>query len=272
MMKETKLHEINRYTDPTFPVGIYTVTRAGIQPDGRGYKDLHWHEELQFTFVERGELKIRIDGTDYLVKEKEAVFINRNLLHITTDLTKDGKYISLNFPDKLLSFFPGSRMEQDDVFPYTRGYMLPAVVLKKECAWQNEVLDQLQDILNILTKEEKEDGFAYDVAIRLVCMWSKFIRHRKNETVKPSAGYIRRQERMQQMLTFIHENYMHEIHLKDMCSKLCSCNSVNVCVWFKVGMASDYWIKWLEELYITDRCTSTESDCKYCKTCSIIND
>lgn len=215
MMKETKLHEINRYTDPTFPVGIYMVTRAGIQPDGRGYKDLHWHEELQFTFVERGELKIRIDGTDYLVKEKEAVFINRNLLHITTDLTKDGKYISLNFPDKLLSFFPGSRMEQDDVFPYTRGYMLPAVVLKKECAWQNEVLDQLQEILNILTKEEKEDGFAYDVAIRLVCMWSKFIRHRKSETVKPSAGYIRRQERMQQMLTFIHENYMHEIHLKD---------------------------------------------------------
>ena len=124
------LYEVNRYADTAFPVGAYTVTREGIMPEGRGYKDLHWHEELQFTYVVNGELRIRIDGKDYLVKEKEAVFINRNLLHITTDLTEDGKYISLNFPDKILGFFPGSRMEQDYVFPYTRGYMLPAVVLK----------------------------------------------------------------------------------------------------------------------------------------------
>ena len=129
-IEKDNLYEVNRYADTAFPVGAYTVTREGIMPEGRGYKDLHWHEELQFTYVVSGELRIRIDGKDYLVKEKEAVFINRNLLHITTDLTEDGKYISLNFPDKILGFFPGSRMEQDYVFPYTRGYMLPAVVLK----------------------------------------------------------------------------------------------------------------------------------------------
>lgn len=129
-IEKDNLYEVKRYADTAFPVGAYTVTREGIMPEGRGYKDLHWHEELQFTYVVNGELRIRIDGKDYLVKEKEAVFINRNLLHITTDLTEDGKYISLNFPDKILGFFPGSRMEQDYVFPYTRGYMLPAVVLK----------------------------------------------------------------------------------------------------------------------------------------------
>ena len=129
-IEKDNLYEVNRYADTAFPVGAYTVTREGIMPEGRGYKDLHWHEELQFTYVANGELRIRIDGKDYLVKEKEAVFINRNLLHITTDMTEAGKYISLNFPDKILGFFPGSRMEQDYVFPYTRGYMLPAVVLK----------------------------------------------------------------------------------------------------------------------------------------------
>lgn len=111
--EEKELHEVNRYTDSAFPVGTYEVTRERILPEGRGYKDLHWHEELQFTYVVKGELQIRIDGKDYIVKEGEVVFINRNLLHITTNLTEDGKYISLNFPDKLLGFFPGSRMEQD---------------------------------------------------------------------------------------------------------------------------------------------------------------
>lgn len=41
--KEKELHEVNRYTDPAFPVGIYEATREGILPEGRGYKDLHWH-------------------------------------------------------------------------------------------------------------------------------------------------------------------------------------------------------------------------------------
>lgn len=153
---DRELHEVNRYIDSAFPVGIYEVTRSGIMPEGRGYKDLHWHEELQFTYVVRGRLNIKIDGNDYIINKDEAVFINRNLLHVTTDLTEDGKYISLNFPDKLLGFFSGSRMEQDYVLPYTRGYGVPA-----------------------------------------------------------TRSYIRKQERIRQMLTYIHDHYMEEVHLKD---------------------------------------------------------
>ena len=211
-MKEKKsLHEINRYTDSAFPVGAYEVTRRGIMPEGRGYKDLHWHEELQFTYVIKGKLKIRIDGKDYALQEGEAVFINRNLLHVTTELTEDGRYISLNFPDKLLAFFPGSRMEQDYVYPYTRGYRLPAVVLKKENDWQNEILIRLKEILELL----KEDGTEYQIAVKLTSMWLFFIQHVKRDIVKPTRSYIRKQERIQRMLTYIHEHYMEEIHLKD---------------------------------------------------------
>lgn len=224
-LKKDNLYEVNRYADTAFPVGAYQVTREGIMPEGRGYKDLHWHEELQFTYVVSGELRIRIDGKDYLVKEKEAVFINRNLLHITTDLTENGKYISLNFPDKILGFFPGSRMEQDYVFPYTRGYMLPAVVLKRECRWQIEILEYLTEILSLLEykKEEKKveaqkmkyQETEYQIAVKLVSMWQIFIQNMQSEVVKPTRSYIRKQERIQCMLTYIHDNYMNEIHLKE---------------------------------------------------------
>lgn len=207
----SSLHEINRYTDPAFPIGAYEVTRQGIMPEGRGYKDLHWHEELQFTCVVGGRLKIRIDGEDYEINEGEAAFINRNLLHITTDLTEDGKYISLNFPDKLLGFFPGSRMEQDYVLPYTRGYMLPAVVLKKEEGWQEEILKELKEVLHLLKGRENE----YQIAGKLVWIWQIFIEHMKSEVVKPTRSYIRKQERIQTMLTYIHEHYMEEIRLRE---------------------------------------------------------
>ena len=44
---EKPLHEINYYTDKGFPIEMYTVTQGNIEPSGRGYMDLHWHEELQ---------------------------------------------------------------------------------------------------------------------------------------------------------------------------------------------------------------------------------
>lgn len=49
-----ELHEQNRYVDSSFPVGMYRVTKERIVPSGRGFSDLHWHEELQFTLVTHG--------------------------------------------------------------------------------------------------------------------------------------------------------------------------------------------------------------------------
>ena len=45
-------HEINQYRDILFPVELYQVSETGINPFGRGLRDFHWHDELQFTFVD----------------------------------------------------------------------------------------------------------------------------------------------------------------------------------------------------------------------------
>ena len=215
MEKERNLHEINQYMDDAFPVGIYTVTREGILPEGRGYQDLHWHEELQFTYVVSGRLQMRVDGKEYVVNENEAIFINRNLLHITTDLSEDGKYISLNFTDRILGFFSGSRMEQDMVFPYTKGYRFPAAVLKAEEMWQKEVLEILKKILEILKADEKEEDFQYHVAILITSLWYEMLHNMKDKLVVPKKSYVRKQERIQKMLGYLHENYMQDVKLDD---------------------------------------------------------
>lgn len=209
------LHEINRYADSAFPVGIYTVTREGILPDGRGYQDLHWHEELQLTRVECGNLDMRVDGIDYTLHQGEAILINRNLLHVTTNLSENGKYISLNFPDQLLGFFPGSRMEQDYVFPYTRTYLFSAVVLRPDTAWQKQILDILADILSLISKDTDAAAPEYQIASRLTVLWSVLVENIVPDNAVPSKTYLRRQERIHTMLSFIYENYARSLHLKD---------------------------------------------------------
>ena len=70
---EKPLHEINYYTDKGFPIEMYTVTQGNIEPSGRGYMDLHWHEELQFTVVISGKLKLRVDGKLYTLDEGDGI-------------------------------------------------------------------------------------------------------------------------------------------------------------------------------------------------------
>ena len=134
------LQEINRYKDSAFPVGMYVVTKDQIVPHGRGYMDLHWHEELQLTYVTSGMLELQVNGTGYRLEKGEGILINR-------------RYVSFNFPDRLLGFFPGSRMEREDVLPYTSQYAFPAMVFKPEVCWQREILESMEEMRELFLQE-----------------------------------------------------------------------------------------------------------------------
>lgn len=212
VIDQAGLREVNKYLDPAFPVGMYTVTIDGIVPEGRGHLDLHWHEDLQYTMVLSGNVTMQVNGEDYHLSEGQAIFINKNLLHETMGLSDDGKYFSINFPDKLLGYFTGSRMELDLVGPYTDNLLFPVLVLDGSEEWHGKVLDSLSEIRRQMSG--LTNAYQYKVSILLVEMWYEIITN-IGRLDKPSAAYIRKQERMQTMLSFIHENYSDDIFLKD---------------------------------------------------------
>lgn len=209
-----ELHETNQYQDAAFPVGMYLVTRNDIVPSGRGYLDLHWHEELQLTLVTEGSLRLQVNGETYTLEEGQAIFINRNILHITTELTEDGRYVSFNFPDKMLGFFAGSRMEQNDVLPFTGSYAFPAAVFRGGVKWQEEILTGLRNIREYFSGVKRKRA-EYQIAMEITQIWYRMITHMEEDLAPPSKGTVRKQERTRCMLTFIHENYMNEVYLKD---------------------------------------------------------
>lgn len=215
MKKNPELHETNRYKDSAFPVGVYIVTPLGIEPEGRGYQDLHWHEELQYTLVTDGECNVQVNGVDYRLKEGEMIFINRNLLHITTKLSAHGRYMSLNFPDKMLSFFAGSRMEQDYVTPFTGNVAFPALVYSADVPWQAEGLSCIREIFDLLVAEEKPPFLEYRVSLKCAELWIGMISNCRESIGSPSNGDVRKQHRIRDMLTYIHANYMNPITLAE---------------------------------------------------------
>lgn len=143
-MSKKALHEVNRCHDPAFPVELYQVTHAGMLPPGRGLGDFHWHEELQFTLLTAGEGVMQVNAQDYPLRAGQAIFLGSGCIHAVTRLSPSGRYVSLNFPPRMLGFFPGSRMEQQDVLPYAVGSGWQVLTLGAEVDWQREALELLQ--------------------------------------------------------------------------------------------------------------------------------
>ena len=208
------LHETNRYQDSHFPVGMYTVNRAMIIPEGRGFNDLHWHEELQFTLVTCEQVTYQVSGVEYELREGEGLFINKGLLHVTSHMTHNAAYVSFNFPDTMLSYFTGSRMELDYVFPYTANYTFPVTVFRPDGGWQHEVLEIMRELRRIFD-QGREYGWEYAVSIKISQMWYLMFKNLAGSLRKAPKSFIRKQERMQFLLSFIHQNYAAEIGMED---------------------------------------------------------
>jgi len=212
-MSEKILHEKNRYIDDSFPFGLYTVTKASVFPTGRGYLDLHWHEELQFTLVISGQVHMKIGDQTHELETGQAIFINSGMLHITTYMSDDAKYVSINFPAKLLCFFSNSLMERKYVRPFVSNFALAALHFHNDISWHEEILD----LLNKLYDEMKKShylGQEYQLSIYAVRIWQLVIGH-VELSHQPESSWIKKQKRMQDMLSYIHDHYSEEIRLED---------------------------------------------------------
>ena len=263
--RKKQFHEINRYKDNAFPVGMYMVTREGIIPEGRGFGDLHWHEELQLTCVLSGSAKIQINGREHLLHEGEAIFINKNIMHVISELSEDGKYISFNFKDRMLCFFAGSRMEQEDVLPYTSQYAFPSIVLRKDNSWGETILSYIYELYHIFLNDEpllKRRN--YRVSIILSEIWYRIINNVDENDLTVNRGAVRSQERIQKMLLFVHQNYRENIQLGDI-ANAASVSEGECCRCFKnmvrkspIQYVIDYRISKAAELLMDTELSVTE--------------
>ncbi|REK66045.1 MAG: hypothetical protein C6P35_08440 [Cohnella sp.] len=76
-MDLTHLRENRRHGTQGFPVGVYRVE----QPAGRTILDNHWHDEMEFLFVESGQAVFQIGTAEYEVHAGEAIAVPCGEIH-----------------------------------------------------------------------------------------------------------------------------------------------------------------------------------------------
>ncbi len=211
-MSASDLHEVNQYPDAAFPVALYCGSQHGVVPHGRGLMDYHWHEELQITMITSGSAVLQVGAARYALSAGEALYIGSGLVHAVTELSQDSTYASLNFPAKLLGFFPGSRMEQQDVLPFTSGVAVPVICFRPGTPWQDKLLSYLQQIIALFGSGHTADH-CYQISVHLAEIWLLI---RQNQAATARSVSPVQLSRLQTMLHYLYDHYADALTLQQL--------------------------------------------------------
>lgn len=105
--KEDFINSVNLNINTDFPYLVLDVINDKSYPRNPGFQVMHWHEDLQFIYVLNGIIEVRTLDNAIRVQAGEAIFINKNVVHMVSRLG-DCHYNSFIFPAYFLEFYPGS--------------------------------------------------------------------------------------------------------------------------------------------------------------------
>ena len=176
--------------------------------------DWHWHTELEFVFVEVGNVTFWIGEDRFDLAEGDGVFINTKVLH---RLYSPSKAIIPNF------IFMPSFIAPCDSFIYQK-YVLPIVtsslpflVFHKEICWHAKALSIIQQIISAQYSSSAKELIT---ASLLQTLWQEIFEN--TDTSNPDEHNMHAtasQVRLQLMMHFIHLNYAQNISLDDIAAQ-----------------------------------------------------
>jgi len=160
---------------------------------------VHWHDELEIIYVQKGRLFISIQEERLEGKAGELFFVNPKELHFMESDDMTVEYYTLIFPPEFISF------QSDDVIEKKK-YILPARIYDAEVEQRiNLLVRQLIEI-----NDKKEYGFELRTRILLLEVMEQILLNKS--FLKASNGNNVAFQR--EMISYIQEHYAENISLQ----------------------------------------------------------
>lgn len=169
----------------------------------------HWHEEVEFGYVLSGKLEILTTEKKYIFTKDQGYFMNTNVLS-SMRATEEGTEIHTHlFHPVFLSGHFHSIFETKYINPVIHNRNLEIVQLKGESKNQADILKMLCQAYQIQKREETE----FETRNLFSEIWMLLLKEIECQPVQ--TVNLKNQERIQTMLSFIHQNYRDKISLEE---------------------------------------------------------
>lgn len=171
----------------------------------------HWHEELEFGYIASGRIKVTTMSRTYYFHEGEGFFVNSNVLAIMEKAGETCINDNFIFHPTFLSGHFKSIFETKYIAPVLQSKKVEVVELRGETSSQKEILKRLQKLGSFHGKENME----FQTRNVLSEIWLFLLEEIKNQQFENQKTNLANQERIQNMMSFIHENYAGKISLDE---------------------------------------------------------
>lgn len=183
------------------------------RPDGRETRvPWHWHEEVEFSYVTRGSLRLTVSGRSECFREGEGFYINSNILH--TMEPEDPEQGVLWNSYMFHPVFLGSHYKS----VFDTKYMAPVLTNKNyELATFRNHNSRQKAILTLLRQAAEQQGQPYsEFRIRNLFSEVWILLMQELQELEENAKLTKpvSQERIQTMLAFIHRHYHEKLTLE----------------------------------------------------------
>ena len=210
---ESPVYSHNPYRENAFPLLVLDVNRQSCVPFNEGFRVLHWHDEIQLVYLSEGEVCAEIYGERAQVGKGDCLFLNRGVLHRITE-QKACRYHSYLIPPKMLSFFAGSMMQQNDVEPVLNNPQLTHRLFSVSERENGDFLEKMRQLDSLYFAKEKPDHPEYRLSLAIAQVWLELIRLLPQQEISGIRKAEPGHERIREMISFLHTNYANHISLE----------------------------------------------------------
>lgn len=204
--------ETIRHGSVGFPMKVYT---DDFEKYDIGYIRWHWHNEIEFAVVLQGEVEFFTGEQSICLQEGEGLFINSGIIHMAK---AKGAQNAIMFTVVVNALFISdgeqSIINKKYVVPLLKCSELSFIMLNVDNNWKSKCIELLKKIYLISHEEE----FAFELHIRnYICeIWLLLVTNTQN-TIRNEVhqGPSKNQQRIKQMIMFIHHHYHEPMTLSD---------------------------------------------------------
>ena len=184
---------------------------------------LHWHPEIEITYVQSGSMCYKVNNQTYHLREGDIIFNNSNTLHSgAMENHMDCAYIPITFDPRLIYGFFQSTICTRYVDPIIQNPSVSAIHIDQSQPWHETFRDRMLEVIDL--DKKRPDFYELDISIRMQIMWRLLAGHLPLQSV-PAAADLVEYDRIKKIISYIEQNYMNKITLKDISNLIHLCES-----------------------------------------------
>lgn len=231
-MEYLQLKELTTHGDFLSPISYYELNGG----NGTFVLPMHWHEEMEITFLASGHGTYDLDLKEFPVNSEDFLIIPPGVLHASQlEDSRDLKTLTFVFHLNMLNSLITDACAIQYFVPLMHGEITSPMVIHKDTPGYEEIVSCFFK----LHKAYKEKTAGYELAVKshLMLLFYQLFHYDILSREKSQSHIQHTSELLKKVINYIHTNYAEHIAVADLAA-LCDFSEYHFMRFFKkhVGM------------------------------------